>query len=386
MSADLFGDSSDDGDSLFGVKAPYKPKEAPKQENNLVLPSITSTPTPKSENELPPIPQPQQSPPELPKLSPEPQVEKPVEQKNEPPKPVNVEQPKQPEKPVEQPQHSAPKAKGKKVYTKTDVETSLSQFKKMIQQKFDELQLEIQSFNPPPMQYRHVCLSNEKMLQQVRSIATESAQKNRILTELQSQIDELSSVFVDREERVNLRSKIQQLNKELAEYSQPIDTTALNNNINRLEEELKNISENYKKDEQLERDSSENKLQVAKKNAENDTKRLNDLIKQSENTKKSLEEQLQKLTLENQKLSESNPQGDDKAAAQLKQMKIKLAEAAKGVVQRLAGGTLKIFTGNIKEKGRYPSAQVLNALKQTLGNIADEILNPDDYDEDEEED
>lgn len=380
--ASLFDDGSDDGDSLFGPKPTYVPKKDVPQESTIVLPNITSMPQPKPEPAKE-IPKPQMQPvQELPQLQPPPPIQQTPAPQPEPVKPAPAAQPEPVVQHVETP---APKPKGKKVYTKSDVESSLTQFKNMIQQKFDELQLEIKTFNPPPLQYRHVCYSNEKLLQLVKSIVTESAHKERIINELQSQIDSLSSVFTEREERVNLRAKIAQLKNEVDEFSKPVDTAALNSSVKRLEDELNKITQDHKKFEQLEKDANENKIQVAKKNTEADITRLSAQLKQLETGKLSLEEQVSRLVEENEKFKKSAPPQNDAAAAQLKEAKAKLAAAAKGVVQKMAGGTLTMITRNVKEENKYPTATILQAVKTSLSYVADEILNPDDDDEEDED-
>ena len=239
MSFDLFGEDDED-DSLFHPKPPKERKDE-NQESETKLPDLPffnnkEETQPKSEEKT--------------ELIEEKEQNEQIDDKK-PEKSIKPEINLNPQKTnISTNLSSKTKRTGKKVHTKYDVENSLNEFKENLQEKFNELALQISSLKPERPRYKHVALSSNKIAEQVKSIVLDSAQKDREINELETKIHSFSSAFTQLEERDKLRKQIQELSTELDDQKKrETDNTNLSSFVENLESQLKRIDVDHQKAE-----------------------------------------------------------------------------------------------------------------------------------------
>ena len=364
MSFNLFDDDDEDGgDSLFSHTAHTKRENEQKDEEK--LPDL-----PFSKPEEPPK---IEKPPEEPVA----ETEKEPEPEKVEPKEIIQEKEKIPEKIVKNDKNV--KRTGKKIHTKYDVENSLNLLKDDLKTKFDEIHLKISSLKPPRLRYKHVALSNAKIVEQVKSIVLDSAEKDRELKELEKQIEMFSDAFTEREERETLREKIHKLTQEFEEYKKKaIDNSNLSSYVSTLDSQLAKVETDYKKSEELERSANQANCDADRNRCEAEKKALNDKLLKAENDVKENEELLKKIKEENEKLN-SIPIPDYNK--EIKEFKEKRTQAVKKVVSMISSGTFETIQSAIKLQKSYPGSVCINAIKTALMEQADEIVGGDDDDE-----
>ena len=383
--SDLFGDDSDEGESLFSVLKPKTKKDTQKpKEEQMELPQIFTNQTNQNDQQhnsksSEPIKE-ESEPPQ--NIEQKPEVIETTEEINE------IEESNHEEEIVEKPKRK--KIRRRKILPKISEsveESPILKFKNEIQQRFEELELEIDSLQNSQnteSNYRYITFPRNKVLEHVKAVHSNLIEKDEKLSELQTQIDNLSSHFCEPEEKKILQQKINNLNKEIELLQNSVqEKTDIENEILSLEKEIENINLELQSNEQKQREDFNKKTEKMIQKIIAQNKEIQENLTLIESSKTMMIEEISRLQNENKKLKEESEQNNE--SEELKLFKQQRNTAIQKVIQQLAASTYSMIEENVDEETSYSGKMCVKAIQSALQIAGENILNPDDDEEEEEE-
>ena len=387
---DLFGDDSDEGESLFSVIKPQTKAKAHKEK--------------KKERKLPEI-SPQKQ--EMEKIEP---TQKQTEEinKNEPIKPEIIEKPIetqvnnqeiekiQNQKEPEISEMIQEKPKRKKVRRRKEKlsqeneqlnENPIIKFKNDILQKFDELQLQVDSLQKSQnlkANYKYVTIPQNEIMAHVKAVNSNLIEKDAKINELQSIIDNLSSYFCESEEKQILQHKISDLNHELLELQQTIQNESeIKKQLEILEKENNQIETELKTHEEKEKEQYNKETEKLKQNLVNDVKEIQEIVELTQSSIDAMKEQFNTISNENKQLKSQNENDNDEGSQKIKLLKQQINQKIQNTIKALVNSTYSVLNEGIDTETEYSGKMCLKAIQSALQIATDEVLYPEEEDEEE---
>ena len=263
-----------------------------------------------------------------------------------------------------------------KTESKSPFDNQIEEIKKEFNDKFEELSKKIINIKKSQNISNSQSISSDILISSIQRLIKENELKDKLITEKQQLIDSLSSKRLDTRERDSLR-------KELSEISSKIvNQKNINQQKNKEKEDLIEKINKLKFDIEKFENEKKIKLNNLKKQIEEDQKnQLNEIeqqqqklnwdIKKSEEETKLLNDQLNKLKLENNELKINI---NNNSKQELEKLKNDLPKITQNIIKKLASNTFSYINDEIDPDEEYEGNKIINAVKIALKTSADQII------------
>lgn len=246
--------------------------------------------------------------------------------------------------------------------------------------KFDSLFRSILMVKPPKT-YDTAILSQDQVIARLEKELRKSEEKDMKMSELDSRIKYLSKFSKNKQD--DSSERISYKTEELVAADAMFDSACsdlafeqevfdnLSAKVGQHDKEVQNKIDKM-------REQSKKEFEISNKQLTDEIKELQEKIKMHENEKIECQNKAIQFAREAALIKAG---GSDEA----EKLKGEITEKLKSIVQTMVTDVFDAVSSSFDESESYVGSKVVNAIKIALQNAADDIINPDEYDEEEDE-